>query len=55
MKKCANCGKKLGTFNKYYHPSFEKRWLFCSNCYNEIEKKGSPYIDKLRKELSEEK
>jgi len=55
MKKCANCGIKLGILDKYYHPTFGRRWLFCGNCYDEIEKKGSQYLDKLKKQLCKDK
>jgi len=56
MKKCMNCGKKLGSLEGYTHKFFEKRWFFCSKCYNQIEKKGSPYLKMLKEkyELKEE-
>jgi len=37
--KCFECGKKLSIIEGYHHPKFEKRWLFCSKCYNKIDKK----------------
>ncbi len=37
--KCSECGKKLGILEGYYYPKFDRRWLFCKNCYNMIEEK----------------
>ena len=47
MAKCMNCGKKLGILEGYRHPLFRKEWLFCSMCYDKIEKKGSPLLKKM--------
>jgi len=46
--KCAECDKELGILEGYYHPEFEKRWLFCSKCYDKLEEKGSPLLKKMR-------
>ena len=46
--KCAECGKELGVLKGYYHQEFEKRWLFCSKCYDKLEEKGSPLLKKMR-------
>lgn len=39
MEKCAECGKKLGRLEGHYHPTFGKRWIFCSTCFDKIEEK----------------
>ena len=36
MKKCEECGKTLGIFKGYHHPTMGKTHLLCSNCYNEV-------------------
>lgn len=35
--KCSECGKKLGIFEGYFYPKFEKRWIFCSKCWDKLE------------------
>ena len=50
MAKCMECGKKLGILEGHHHSLFRKKWLFCSKCYDKIEKKGSKYLKKLEKE-----
>ena len=39
MKKCTECGKELSLLEGHHNPSFGKRWLLCSNCYDKIEEK----------------
>ena len=38
MKKtiCEECGKKLGIFEGYIHPTMGKKHHICSNCYNQV-------------------
>ena len=36
MKKCEECGKKLGVFAGYIHPTMGKKYLLCSRCYNQV-------------------
>ena len=50
MAKCMECGKKLGILEGYHNPLFRKEWLFCSKCYDKIEKKGSPLLKKMEEE-----
>lgn len=37
--KCSECGKKLGIMDGYHHPKFDRKWVFCKNCYDKINKK----------------
>jgi|GEM_PF-664056 len=46
--KCSECGKKLGILEGYYNPKVRRRWLFCSECYDKIERKGSPILKKIK-------
>jgi len=36
MNKCEECGKTLGIFKGYRHPTMGKAHHLCSNCYNEV-------------------
>ncbi len=45
--KCSECGKKIGILNSYYNRKFRGRWIFCSKCYDKIEKKGSTFLEKI--------
>ena len=36
MKECEECGKTLGIFKVYRHPTMGKTHLLCSDCYNEV-------------------
>jgi hypothetical protein len=49
MTNCIECNKNLGKFGGYYHPIFGKRWLFCKSCYDKIDEKGSPLLQKIEK------
>ena len=33
---CSECGKKIGIFKGYHHSKLEKRWFFCSKCYDKL-------------------
>jgi hemerythrin-like domain-containing protein len=45
--KCFDCGKKIGITSSYYNQKFGKRWFFCSECYDKLERKESPIIKKI--------
>lgn len=49
MAKCIDCGKKLGILEGYHHLTFGKRWFFCKKCYDKIDEKGSPLLQKIEK------
>jgi hypothetical protein len=36
MKKCEECGKTLGIFQGYRHPTLGKRLHLCSNCFDYV-------------------
>lgn len=36
MKECEECGKKLGVFHGYIHPTLGKDYLLCSECYDKV-------------------
>jgi hypothetical protein len=36
MKDCEECGKKLGVFEGYRHPTMGKKHLLCSPCFDQI-------------------
>ena len=49
MAKCMECGKRLGALEGYHHSEiFGKRWLFCSKCYNKLQKESSSRDDRLK-------
>ena len=37
--KCSECGKKIGILKSYYYPKLRRKWIFCSDCYDKIERK----------------
>jgi hypothetical protein len=37
MTQCEECGKKLGIFEGYQHPTMGKKHLVCSPCFEQIE------------------
>jgi hypothetical protein len=39
MAECREYGKKLGILKGYHHPKIRKEWLFCKNCYDNLEEK----------------
>ena len=47
---CSECGKKIGILHSYYNLKFRKRWIFCSECYDKIEKRGSPIFKHIKSE-----
>ena len=36
MKKCEECGKTLGIFKGYHHPTMGKTTLLCSKCFDDV-------------------
>lgn len=48
--KCSECGKKIGILNSYYDLKFRRRWIFCSKCYDKLEKRGSPIFKQIKLE-----
>ena len=36
MKTCEECGKKLGVFEGYRHPTLGKKYLLCSPCFDQV-------------------
>ena len=59
MKKCMECGKKLGIIEGYRHPTKGKDHLICSNCFDTVSASIenyrefiSPYIGFFNKETS---
>jgi len=37
MSECEECGKKLGIFEGYQHPTLGKKHHLCSPCYEEVD------------------
>ena len=37
MTECEECGKKLGIFEGYKHPTMGKKHLVCSPCFEQVE------------------
>ena len=37
MTNCEECGKKLGIFEGYQHPTMGKKHLVCSPCFEHVE------------------
>ncbi|KYK21529.1 hypothetical protein AYK24_08945 [Thermoplasmatales archaeon SG8-52-4] len=38
MLKCEECGKKIGIFRGYKHPTMGKKHSLCSNCFDYVNK-----------------
>jgi hypothetical protein len=36
MVDCDECGKTLGMFHGYSHPTMGKKYTLCSTCYNQV-------------------
>jgi hypothetical protein len=41
MMECEECGKKLGNFEGYRHPTMGKNYLLCSPCFDKVEESVS--------------
>lgn len=41
MKECEECGKKLGNFEGYNHPTMGKKHHLCSPCFDQVEESVS--------------
>ncbi len=41
MIECEECGKKLGNFEGYRHPTMGKNYLLCSPCFDKVEESVS--------------
>ena len=37
MKECEECGKKLGIFEGYGHPTMGRKHLVCGVCFDRVE------------------
>lgn len=37
MVECEECGKKLGIFEGYQHPTLGRKHLVCSPCFEQVE------------------
>jgi hypothetical protein len=36
MKRCEECGKKLGILEGYQHPTLGKKLLLCNPCFDQV-------------------
>ena len=59
MKKCIECGKKLGIIEGYQHPTMGKNHLLCSSCFDSVSLSVErwsevilPYVGFFNKETS---
>ena len=43
MTQCEECGKKLGIFEGYQHPTMGKKHLVCSPCFEQVEESVSKW------------
>ena len=43
MRKCSECGKKLGFFEGYRHPVEGKKKCVCGKCWDKLEKSEAKY------------
>jgi hypothetical protein len=62
MKKCEECGKKLGILEGYRHPVLGNGSLLCSDCFDSINESFEkwreahiPYVDFFKNNKSERK
>ena len=60
MKRCEECGKKLGILEGYRHPVLGKNSLLCSDCFNSVQdsvvkwrEAHLPYVDFFKNNGSE--
>lgn len=45
MIRCNECGKKLGFFEGYRHPTMGKKFLLCSPCFDKIQQSIDDWRD----------
>lgn len=45
MQECEECGKKLGVFHGYIHPTLGKDYLLCSDCYDKVSESVNQWRD----------
>ena len=43
MTECEECGKKLGIFEGYQHPTMGKKNFLCSPCYEQVSESVSEW------------
>ena len=43
VRKCSECGKKLGFFEGYRHPVEGKKKCVCGKCWDKLEKSEAKY------------
>jgi hypothetical protein len=43
MIECEECGKKLGNFEGYRHPTMGKKYLLCGPCFDKVEESVSSW------------
>ena len=45
MKKCHECGKKLGFIGGYRHPTLGKKYHLCASCFDKVYQSIENYRD----------
>jgi len=45
MKKCKECGRKLGIVEGYQHPTLGKKHIVCSSCFDKISESVEKWTD----------
>lgn len=45
MVECEECGKRLGIFDGYQHPTLGKNHLVCSLCFDQVEESVATWRD----------
>ncbi|UCB58284.1 MAG: hypothetical protein JSV67_06710 [Thermoplasmatales archaeon] len=43
MSKCVECGKKLGFFKGYCHPTLGKKYYVCGYCFDNVTESVEKY------------
>ena len=51
MRKCSECGKKLGFFEGYRHPIEGKKKCVCGKCWDKLEKSEKRYCSFIMNEF----
>jgi predicted amidophosphoribosyltransferase len=51
MRKCSECGKKLGFFEGYSHPVEGKKKCVCGKCWDKLEKSEKRYCSFIMNEF----